>query len=840
MSTTRIKTVAIITALISVLTFFYIKTQELDVVKQHEVIVTLQQLSLQDSLLNESVLDFKADRFSNYDPITEHNNIIINIISWLKSEKLELYGNLNFDFNSAVDQTEHVFLNKMALIEKFKSHNGILKNSLYYLPTAIDLILSDPNYARYHTDLNLLLREILLFNSKATESNRTAASAKIEKLKKSSLNSIIQISQHADTILSQHIKLQNVIDRMFDLSTKQSIDTIYQLYIEHNTRLSRTASLYRAAMYAFALLLLLYVSQLFLTLSRTMRKLEDSLNEVAFQKNALDKHAIVASISSDGIVDYVNDKFVEISQFPKEEVIGQPWGVFLREAQIGNNHGNMQSALAAGEQWTDEFKNRKKDGDHYWVDANIFPFMDKTGKPIRYVALFTDITERKLDEERIFDLAHNDSLTGLPNRASFMQKLESALSFARTKDKKIAILFLDLDNFKLINDTMGHGTGDELLEIFADHLRKCVSQTDVVSRLGGDEFTIALCNIQSKEEIESVVSRITEITKRSVRLKKKDIVISNSIGISVFPDDGNDIETLLQNADIAMYKAKSDGKNKYMFFSHELKTINMERHVIENDLRAAIRNKQFELHYQPQIESETGHLYAVEALIRWNHPEKGRVPPDQFIPILEDSGLINEVGKWVINEAISQLIAWKKLGFSLRMAVNVSAYQVRDNHLVEFISQLLKSEAIEAHELEMELTESSLLQDTDNSISILSALSDLGISLSLDDFGTGFSSLSYLKKFPIDSLKIDRSFISDLPNNQHDMTIATTILAMAKSLDLTVIAEGVETAEQLDFLRKNGCDYLQGYYISKPLPANELLIFLSESPPHPAKMRLTA
>jgi len=830
MNREKLSSTIIIVALFGILTFLFIKTKENDVERHHEVIFTIQHLSHQDSLLNESILEFRADRFSNYDSITKQKQIIIHHLNWFKSPDSELYGSLGNDMDSAIDRAADQFKSKLELIERFKSHNGILKNSVYYLPTAIEHNQLDLGNGIYHADMNHLLREILLFNSRPNEKNKSKAYLYIEELKSSQLPNLTEISLHAETVISQRIKLQKTIDQLFDVPTMQSIDAIYQIYSRYTAEKTKLASTYRTAMYIMALLLTLYVLHLFLMLRRTMYHLEDSLNEVEFQKNALDKHAIVASISADGIVNYVNDKYVEISQYSKDDVVGQYWGIL--DTDNAGYFNEMLENLSTEQRWTGEVKNERKDGSHYWVDATIVPFLDKANKPIRYVALLNDITDRKNNEARVHHLAHYDGLTQLPNRAFFLDRLNSSLDNARRTNNKLAVLFLDLDNFKMINDTMGHASGDELLKIVATHLRSSVREADTVSRLGGDEFTILLDNIQYPDDIDNVIQRIMSITQKTATIGKSEITISTSIGISVFPNDADDVDSLLKNADIAMYQAKADGKNAYQYFSEELKLTIMDRHCIEKELRCALQEQQFELYYQPQVVTETGEICALEALIRWNHPEKGLIPPDSFIPILEDTGLIIDVGKWVLLTAHDQLVELKKLGFNLRMAANISAQQLRDFHLVEYINELLKRKQVEPEELELELTESSILQNKHSSIAVLAALSDLGIGLSLDDFGTGYSSLSYLKKLPINILKIDRSFISDLPHDQHDMAIATTILAMAKNLDLKVVAEGVETAEQSLFLNDNGCDYLQGFFFSKPVKAEELQQLLAENRAH--------
>lgn len=820
----KLQPILIMVSLIGILTFFFFKTQENDVEKHHEVILTIQNLSNQDALLNESILESRSDRFSNYDSITQQNIKIKNHLDWFKSEESGLREEFGVDLDEAIDDTEIHFINKIALVEKFKSHNGILKNSVYYLPIAIEKSQRNSSDGPYHSDMNHLLREILLFNTWPNDQNKAIASMYIDVLKNSKKDNLLEIARHAETIIVHRLKLKSTIENLFDIPTMHNIDSIYQIYSEYNAKVIQSTSRYRTAMYAMALIMLFYLLRLFKTLRSTMLHLEDTLREVAFQKDALDEHAIVASMNPEGVLTYVNDKFVEISQFSKEEVVGQAWSILESDNYSdSNSHFNgMWTTLAAGNCWTGEIKNKKKEGNYYWADATVVPFIDKKNNPIRYVALLTDITERKQNEERIFNLAHYDGLTKLPNRAYFLDNLEQSLSRAVRSNEKLAVLFLDLDNFKIINDTMGHASGDELLKLVGNHLRSSVRELDTVSRLGGDEFTIILRDVQSNREIETVVERIMSLSKTSVTLGQKDIMISTSIGISVFPDDANDTDTLLKNADVAMYQAKADGKNNYKFFSEELRKKNLERHSIENELRQAIKNNEFELYYQPQVTAESGEIRAVEALIRWNHPEKGLIPPDSFIPILEDSGLIIEVGKWVLMKACAQLVEWKNIGFNVRMAVNVSAHQVRDTHLVDLVSQLLQFHPIEPKELELELTESSFLENTCCSIAVLTALSELGVSLSLDDFGTGYSSLSHLKKLPINTLKIDRSFISDLPHDEHDLAIATTIIAMAKNLNLQVVAEGVETAEQANFLDQSGCEYLQGFYFSKPLACDDM------------------
>jgi len=556
------------------------------------------------------------------------------------------------------------------------------------------------------------------------------------------------------------------------------------------------------------------------------------------QQKAQDELKLVASVFSNsplgimitdarGIILRVNAAFSSITGYTLAEAIGQSPRLLRSDIHNELFYQNLWAALTEFGEWEGEIWNRRKSGEVFPEWSTISAIYDVDGQISYYINSFTDISEKKISEDRVYHLAHYDVLTDLPNRALFLERLGQGVKQAKRSKKKLAVLFLDLDNFKVVNDTLGHASGDILLKEIALHLKGTIRDTDVVARLGGDEFTIILSGIELTQDIADVAEKIMAVTSAPVTLAGKDVMVSASLGISIYPDDAEDADTLLKDADIAMYRAKSEGKNNYQFFTAEMNSAITERHKLESDLRDAIVQKQFVLHYQPQIELASGNIIAVEALIRWMHPEQGMVPPYKFIPVAEETGLIVDIGRWVLEEACRQQQVWKVAGFDIRVAVNVSARQLQDNHLHEFIRDLLVSGAIEPDKLELELTETSLMHDPQGAIRLLEAFSSLGINLALDDFGTGYSSLSYLKRFPIDTLKIDQSFVRDLPDDQHDAAIATTIIAMARNLGLKVLAEGVETAEQLAFLREHNCDDVQGYYFSKPVPSEEIPLLLA-------------
>ncbi len=458
------------------------------------------------------------------------------------------------------------------------------------------------------------------------------------------------------------------------------------------------------------------------------------------------------------------------------------------------------------------------------------------------LAMVRDVTERKEAEEQIVQLAYHDNLTGLLNRHRFREHVRHALAHGERYGRQLAVLFLDLDRFKRINDTLGHNIGDLLLQSVAARLQQCVRTSEVptrvnadaagslISRLGGDEFVILLTEIDHIQDAAKVARRILDSLTAPFELSGHEIFISTSIGIAVYPVDGRDADTLLKNADAAMYSAKEQGRNNFQFYTESMNAAAFERLALENNLRKALARGEFRLHYQPQLDTQSGKIVAVEALIRWHHPDLGLVPPVDFIPLAEETGLIVPIGAWVLQAASEQNRQWQKMGLPpLRMTVNISSQQFRQNDLVQNVSHALETSGLEPQCLELELTESAIMHNTDLAISMLRQLKLMGIRIALDDFGTGYSSLSYLKRFPIDVVKIDRSFVRGLNRDGDDEAITLAIIAMAHSLDLKVVAEGVETKEQLTFLREHNCDLVQGYYYSPAVPPDGIEALL-ESP----------
>lgn len=454
---------------------------------------------------------------------------------------------------------------------------------------------------------------------------------------------------------------------------------------------------------------------------------------------------------------------------------------------------------------------------------------DKNDQPIRMMGTFQDITERKQAEEKIRQLAHFDSLTGLPNRTLLNDRISQAISMAQRSQDNLAVMFVDLDHFKNINDTLGHLIGDELLKEVAKRMRSIMREEDTISRLGGDEFILLLPGTDA-DGAAQVAEKLLWAVAQHYQIAQHELIVTPSIGIAMYPGDGEDFDTLSKRADAAMYRAKHDGRNNYRFFTSEMQQHSARNLQLGNALRRVLERDQLHLHYQPQISLESGRIIGVEALLRWHHPEMGMISPAEFIPVAEDSGLILPIGEWVLRSAVRQLKSWMDSGIAqMVMAVNLSAVQFRHSHLPELVSQILREEGVPPQLLELELTEGVAMDDPLGAIAIMNNLHARGVRMSIDDFGTGYSSLSYLKRFQVYKLKIDQSFVRDITEDPEDKAIVAAIISMAGSLGMQIIAEGVETEGQLEFLREKDCNEVQGYYFSKPLPADQFEAFVRKS-----------
>jgi diguanylate cyclase (GGDEF)-like protein/PAS domain S-box-containing protein len=530
--------------------------------------------------------------------------------------------------------------------------------------------------------------------------------------------------------------------------------------------------------------------------------------------------ATVMITDVDGQIEYVNPKFVEITGYEPAEVIGKN-PRFLKSGRSSAEHyEEMWRAITSGKEWRGEFQNKRKDGALFWEFASISPIKTPDGTITHFLAVKEDITLRKEYEQQLVRQANFDEVTGLPNRFLAFDRLSQAFVRARRGNSKVALLFIDLDRFKRVNDTLGHPAGDAALKSAGQRISSCLRAEDTVSRFGGDEFVVILAGVGSAQDTKSVVEKIQLAFSQAMEIGESEVFISPSIGISLWPEDGEDPETLVRNADTALLRAKSSGRNTYSFFTPEMDKRIRAQTRIENQLRPALEQKEFYLHYQPIIDIADSNIVRAEALLRWNNSELGAVSPADFIPIAEEIGLIVPIGDWVMKAACLEAASWPSSDtHPFTLAVNVSTRQFRGTSLVEGVGNALRESGFAPERLEIEITESLLMGDIPEVTKSLGQLKDLGIKLSVDDFGTGYSSLSYLRRFPVDVIKIDRSFVMEVMSNPDNATLVETIVNMAHSLKLQVVAEGVETEEQLEFLRGLGCDFAQGFLFSRPLSA---------------------
>ncbi|HLF97098.1 MAG TPA: EAL domain-containing protein [Methylococcaceae bacterium] len=567
----------------------------------------------------------------------------------------------------------------------------------------------------------------------------------------------------------------------------------------------------------------------------------DMLREFAARAEAAEKLRLAAAVfdhslegifvtDRDGTIQAANDAVTRITGYATEELLGRNPRILRSGRHEQAFYGALWESVSSTGRWQGEIWNRRKNGEVYPEWLSISAMRDGQDRIQHYIGIFIDISAQKEAEQRLDYLAHHDNLTGLPNRELFHDRLVVAIAQTRRSRNAIAVLFIDLDHFKYVNDTFGHGKGDELLQAVARRIAGCLREEDTLSRMGGDEFTVLLQHFNSREEVGVVAGKIVGAMKAPFVLGGHELYVTASVGISLYPDDGNDPVALVKNSDTAMYRAKKNGRNGLQFFQSGMEGYSLRRLEMERNLHRALELGEFRLFYQPQFDLANGSVVGAEALLRWQEPDGELIPPGQFIHLAEETGLIVPMGEWVLRTACTQCKVWQLDGLPpLRVAVNLSAQQFRKANFGNMVATALLDSGLDPGFLELELTESIAMHKAEETAATLQNLKSLGVQISIDDFGTGYSSLGYLKRFPLDRLKIDKSFVDGIADDPSDAAIVIAIIAMAHSLNLRVIAEGVETREQYEFLKMHHCNEIQGYFLGRPMAGADLTVMMRDA-----------
>jgi diguanylate cyclase (GGDEF)-like protein/PAS domain S-box-containing protein len=565
---------------------------------------------------------------------------------------------------------------------------------------------------------------------------------------------------------------------------------------------------------------------LYLLVHRTLGTIAEAEEDLKLRDRAIESSVsaicITDNLAADNPIVYVNPAFESITGYSSRDVIGRNPRLLQGTDVAQPELNTIRAALHDERSCHVVLRNYRKDGSMYWSELNISPVRNDAGAVTHYIGVHSDITAAKTHQDELARQANHDSLTGLPNRNLLWDRIDLACARAQRYGNFAAVAFLDLDDFKIVNDSLGHSAGDQLLRAVAARLESSLRATDTVARIGGDEFVLVLSDHKSTQSVAGELQRIVDSFSQPFAIDGRDVFVTASVGVALYPQDAGDPESLMKSAELAMYRAKESGRNAYQLYTAELQTRVSERLALESKLRRALEHGELSLHFQPQVDLRSNRVFGCEALLRWNQPELGTVSPAKFIPLAEETGLIVPIGEWALRTACLQNKAWQNAGLpAVTVAVNISARQFREKNLVNSVAKILAETVLDPKYLELEVTESAIMHDAPNVIAALQAFRDLGVKLSVDDFGTGYSSLSYLKRFPVDRLKIDQSFVRDITADTDNAAIAQAVVTLGHSMDLRVIAEGVETVEQLAFLRRNRCDEMQGYLFGKPMPAHE-------------------
>jgi diguanylate cyclase (GGDEF)-like protein/PAS domain S-box-containing protein len=851
----RVELIVALTAiavLAALLTWLFLKADPGDQHTHQEYESALRLARRGDAELNAAVLANRLGLQTSFDPITTNVRIQTQLSRRLVVLPPDLSEPNRAALSASTEQYRVLQARKAELVDLFKRSHSVLRNSLAYFPVTLEAYTGQFSHGPESEMVESFA--LLVLNQSHVPDPAIAARAGqlgarlrrlVPQLPPERAAPIDTLVRHGLVILKYKPEVDALSRAILELPTAATSEAMTQSYARIVAEANERAHRFRILLYLLAIALACYLAAAMLRLSRTsgaLRRantsLKDRIRTEAQTAAELRLYASVFTNASEGMIitdsesriAAINPAFTSITGYAIGDVIGHTPAILASGVHDRSFYTRMWEQLSTTGQWAGEIWNRRKDESVYAEWLSISAVGDDPSNPDHYIGIFSDVTDRKEAEARIQHLAHHDALTGLPNRLLMNDRINQAIHRARRHGEKFALLFIDLDRFKLINDTLGHEVGDALLVQVAERCHQVVRESDTVSRQGGDEFVVLLAGLTTAQDARHIAQKLTKALSRPYLLDNHELAVTASLGIAMYPGDGESASALMRNADAAMYRAKSEGRNRFEFYSSELETASLGMLLMENQLRGALSRKELKLFYQPKVDARTGECASLEALLRWEHPELGLVLPNRFITTAEETGLIAPIGAWVIGEACRQLREWIDAGLDApRIAVNLSAHQFASQDVEAVVSSALRTHGIPPDLLELELTETMLMRNPKRTAELLRRLRSIGLTMSIDDFGTGYSSLGYLHMFPVQELKIDASFVHDIQPNGGRGKIAKAIIALAHELGLRVVAEGVETSYQHEFLSAHGCDQLQGYRFSRPVPADEITTFFGPS-----------
>lgn len=839
------------------LTWLFVQAGEIDAKGNLRYAHAVHNLQHHDEQLNARVVAAYAGLVENYDGIQHHGreiNTSLQLLSelpaWVNEEGARR-------LNGKLATLREVHQRKLRDVDQFQRDHAVVRNSTLYYPAAAEQLLAGAAWSgrQRFADFSRQLLALRL-NRRSDQVNMVHLENELRQLQVAadSPQMLPSVLAHAQVLIQRGAKLAWRVDDIIHAPTAVQLDEFSQEYQGVYRQALAQMDYYRRLLYVISLLLGAYALYALLRMERDRRALvvahDDLAQRYAAQRRAeaqLQLYGQVFTYAGEGMIITdiqggiiaVNPAFCRITGYPVEEVLGQTPALLNSGRHPPSFYRNMWHMLKEGGHWQGEIWNRRKDGGVYPEWLSIAAVHDSAGALTHYIGVFIDITERKQSEETIHHLAYHDALTGLPNRILLEDRISQGIQQARQNGQQLAVIFIDLDRFKNINDSLGHAVGDELLVQAAQRALNVLRPTDTLSRQGGDEFVAVLPELDDAQEANHLCSKLLASLCQPYRLAGHELTVSGSAGIALFPEDGDSVSELLRKADAAMYRAKDEGRNTFRHFSSEISTATLGELVMENELFGALERNELFLHYQPKVAAQDGRLVGAEALMRWRHREQGVISPLVFIPLAEENGLIGSFGEWALRTVCAQQRAWLDAGYeALPVAVNISAQQFAQSELPDLLADILAQYRLSPHLIELELTESLLMRNAARAASVLERLRAMQIRVAIDDFGTGYSSLSYLHQFPVHTLKIDRSFVRLTDEKNPDDSpseaarLAAAIIAMAHQLGLEVVAEGVESDAQAAYLQAHACDVLQGYLYGRPQAATEfgqLLRRLSEN-----------